>query len=320
MLTIFACPKPFKDPHISMIQRNAIVSWTLLEPRPEIILFGDEEGTEEICRELRLRYIPEIARNEFGTPLVNDIFEKAQQLATYDLLCYVNADIILMSDFIASIEKAVRTMQGQRFLIFGRRCNVDIAEALEFKAHWEEHIRAYVTQSRQSDHAGGVDYFVFPQGLWGEIPPLAIGRFWWDHWMLYRARVLRARLINATPVVIVVHQNHSYSKSIGIGKGEFWGSIEAQRNSKLAGGFRHVYTLSDATHMLCEEGLKKVSFINRVAACGFRLRFGLRICAIHPRSINLYPYSYPLILFDNAATKCLKMVRFIGKLIKFALS
>jgi hypothetical protein len=318
MLTIFACPKPFKDPHISIIQRNAITSWTLLKPRPEIILFGDEEGTEEICQELGLRHIPEIARNEFGTPLINYIFKKAQHLATNNLLCYVNADIILMSDFIASVEKAVQTMQGQRFLIVGRRINVDITGALEFEGHWEEDIRAYVTQIRKLDHGGGIDYFVFPQGLWGEIPPLAIGRFWWDHWMLYRARVLRARLINATPIVMVVHQNHNYSKSIG--KGEFLGSVEAQRNCKLAGGFRHVYTLSDATHVLSEEGQKKVSFINRVAAYGFRLRFGLRTCAIHPRSINLSPYSYPLILFDNGVTRCLKVVRLIGKLIKFALS
>lgn len=46
MLTIFSYPKPFKG-HIDVIQRNAINSWTLLNPKPEIILACDEEGTKE---------------------------------------------------------------------------------------------------------------------------------------------------------------------------------------------------------------------------------------------------------------------------------
>jgi len=44
MLTLFALPKPFRGRN-GIIQQNAIRSWTLLEPTPEIILFGDEFGT-----------------------------------------------------------------------------------------------------------------------------------------------------------------------------------------------------------------------------------------------------------------------------------
>ena len=54
MLTIFAIPKAFRG-HTATIQRNAITSWTMLHPRPEILLFGNESGTEEICRELEAR-------------------------------------------------------------------------------------------------------------------------------------------------------------------------------------------------------------------------------------------------------------------------
>ena len=42
MLTIFSCPKPFRG-HFGMIQRNAIRSWTLLKPTPDVILIGDEK-------------------------------------------------------------------------------------------------------------------------------------------------------------------------------------------------------------------------------------------------------------------------------------
>ena len=62
MLTLFAIPKHFRG-HFATIQRNAITSWTRLTPRPEILLFGDEEGTGEIARELGLRHFPEVAHS-----------------------------------------------------------------------------------------------------------------------------------------------------------------------------------------------------------------------------------------------------------------
>ena len=65
MITLFTCPKPFRG-HIGIIQRNAIKSWTLLKPKPEIILIGDEEGILEVCKELDLIHIPTIEKNEFG--------------------------------------------------------------------------------------------------------------------------------------------------------------------------------------------------------------------------------------------------------------
>ena len=95
MLTLFCAPKAFIG-HFAIIQRNAIRSWTQLRPVCEIILLGNEEGIAELACELELRHIPEIPRNEFGTPLIDGIFETARSLATGDILGYVNADIILM--------------------------------------------------------------------------------------------------------------------------------------------------------------------------------------------------------------------------------
>ena len=86
-------------------QRNAILSWTRLTPRPDIFLFGDEEGAAEIARELGLRHFPEVARNEFGTPLIDDLFSKAEKNASTPLVGYVNSDIILTDDFSAALER-----------------------------------------------------------------------------------------------------------------------------------------------------------------------------------------------------------------------
>ena len=46
MLTIFSIPKPFIG-HVGVIQMNALRSWTFLDPKCEIVIFGDEPGIAE---------------------------------------------------------------------------------------------------------------------------------------------------------------------------------------------------------------------------------------------------------------------------------
>ena len=79
MLTIFTTAKPFRD-RIATIQRNALQSWTLLHPDVEVIVFGDDPGSAEACRDLGLRHEPQIDRTEFGSIRVDAMFARAQQL------------------------------------------------------------------------------------------------------------------------------------------------------------------------------------------------------------------------------------------------
>ena len=65
LITLFSAPKPFTNPHIATIQRNAIRSWTLL-PDVEVILFGEETGLAEAAKELGVKHIPSVACNESG--------------------------------------------------------------------------------------------------------------------------------------------------------------------------------------------------------------------------------------------------------------
>lgn len=244
MFTIFAIPKPFHE-HTAIIQRNAIRSWMLLRPACEIILFGDDEGTAETAEEFGVQYIPEIARNEYGTPLLNDLFDQAQHLARYDLLCYVNADIVLLSDFMRAVERVAR--RKRCFLMVGQRWDVDVRQPLDFGSLWEERLRISVAQGGQLHRWTGIDYFVFPRGLWGEMPPFAIGRTAWDNWLIYRARSQKAAVVDASRVVMAIHQNHDWSHIAG-GKHEAWKGPEARRNRDLAG--EGLCTLLDATWLL----------------------------------------------------------------------
>ena len=44
--------------------------------------------------------------------------------------------------------------------------------------------------------AFAIDYFVYPRGMFGEIPQFALGRWYWDQWLVYRARRLGGALID----------------------------------------------------------------------------------------------------------------------------
>src|SRR5271163_1824224 len=129
MLTLFTTAKPFKG-HSAIIQRNALKSWTLLHPDIEVILFGDEEGTADVARELGLVHEPNVERFEGKLPYVNFLFERAQQIARHDYLCYANCDMLLMQDFREAVEKAVGWQR--RFLLISRRWDTDITEPIDF--------------------------------------------------------------------------------------------------------------------------------------------------------------------------------------------
>src|SRR5215211_3527402 len=78
LITLFSAPKAFTDPHIAMIQRNAIKSWTLL-PDVDVILLGEETGLADAAKELGVRHLPNVARNESGIPLISSMFQLARE-------------------------------------------------------------------------------------------------------------------------------------------------------------------------------------------------------------------------------------------------
>ncbi|MFQ5890951.1 MAG: hypothetical protein ACE5JR_13045 [Gemmatimonadota bacterium] len=254
MVTIFAVPKPFVD-HIAIIQRNAIRSWMRLRPRPEIILCGDEEGMDDVRAEFGLRCIRTIERNEFGTPLLSSVFGEAQRAATHDLMCYVNADIMLMSDFGVAVRRIAEWRR--EFLIVSGRWDVDLGEVWLFGGEdWEQRLRDYVRRRGKPHSYTGIDLFAFRRGLWSRVPPFALGRTIWDGWLIYQSRASGVPVVDASAVVMAVHQNHEYPSYLG-GRKNIIKGVEGQRNLELAGGERYMFNLRDATHVLTAKGVRR---------------------------------------------------------------
>jgi hypothetical protein len=253
MLTLFAIPKPFRG-HIAVIQRNAIASWARLENGAQIILFGDEEGTAEVARQEGAGHVPDVGRNEHGTPLISALFERARELARHDVLCYVNSDIILLDDFLPAVAR-VRARK-RRFLMVGECWNLELTTPIAFDdPAWPAEIRRGVSESGVSRGTWYIDYFVFSRDLYDGIPPFAVGRAGFDNWLVWKARSLGVAVVNASQVVRAVHQQHDYSHVPG-GRDWSYNGPEAARNVALAGGREHLYRIDHASHVLTPRWLR----------------------------------------------------------------
>ncbi|MAT42543.1 MAG: hypothetical protein CL609_09395 [Anaerolineaceae bacterium] len=253
IITIFTTPKPFKDAHIRTIQTNAIRSWALLKPAVEVVLIGEEEGVAEAADQAGVLYLPEVKRNQQGTPLISSLFSTGASVNTSPLLAYVNADILLFDDFLSCAQEILS--QSQKFLIVGQRWDLNLTSLIDFSEGWQRRIKQQTQQEGWLHTRGGSDYFIYPRVCFQKIPDFAVGRAGWDNWMFYEARRQGWKTIDATPSIQIVHQNHDYSHLPG---GQTHYRLpETTENVRLAGGRRTIFTLMDVDYEFRDGIVKK---------------------------------------------------------------
>lgn len=259
MLTIFTIPKPF-DGHIGLIQRNAIKSWALLSPSVEIILIGDEPGVKETACEANLRHLPTIAKNKFGTPLLNDAFTLANKGARFNLLLYMNCDVILTQDLFGAIAR----LKGRTkpYAMIGGAWGLDIDFELTFGDNWEQELRSEARNKAKRRGANAIEYFLFTRGLWPDVPPFAVGRTRYDNWLMRQARKQSIPVIDASDSVLAIHQNHHYPKELSCKLSaepniSRWSNPELKENERLL-GLTYLFTTKHATHILSSNGVRRV--------------------------------------------------------------
>ncbi len=245
-LTIFSAPKPFTDPHIATIQRNAILSWTKL-PDTAVILLGQETGLAETAQELGVTHIQDVERSPSGAPLMNSMFALARKASPTPLYCIVNADILLFPEIV----EIARLIAGQRskFVLLGQRWDLDVETGLDFSGDYVSRLKKLVETQGTLHRPAGSDYFLFPAACYLDMPAFVIGRAGWDNWMIYHARKNKFPAVDATGQIQVIHQNHDYSHLPG-GQPHYH-HPETSQNIRLAGGRPMTrFTLLDADYRL----------------------------------------------------------------------
>jgi len=163
---------------------------------------------------------------------------------------------VLLDDFLRAVRRIAE--DPAPFLMAGRRWDVDIREPIDFRAvDWQARIDQLAKRTNHQRPAQWIDYFVFRRGLFEkQIPEFVVGRPGWDNWLLWHALRSGAKLVDASPVVRAVHQNHDYAYHPDGEKG-VWEGEEAQENYELLHDYREFRTLDDATDVLREDGLHK---------------------------------------------------------------
>ena len=247
IVTIFSAPKPFTG-HVGITQENAIRSWSLLRPKPKIILFSNDTDTLEVGRRLEVDLTRAVETNPQGTPLVSDMFSQAGALAADEVLVFVNSDIILTQRTIDAA--GIARQWSQRFLMVAQRHDVDVRSKIPFEDGWEERWVTDAIARGKLHSPGAIDWFVFPRGQYEDMPPFAIGRTAYDNWLLWKTAAMGVPLIDATGYVKLIHQNHDYQHS----KLDTWLGPEALANRKWIEHWTHYYTITHANWMLTGDG------------------------------------------------------------------
>lgn len=198
MITLFSHPKPF-TPEFRKIQHAAIKSWKSLEGC-EIVLLGDDEGIAEAARKLQVGHISKIEKNEWGTPLVSDIFANIRQQCHTELACFINTDIILDQSFIQTVKQCSKTF-AEEWLLIGRRENIETESLDSFE------MSDIQTAPRQFYGNDGIDYFVFPRHTFQFVHPFALGKFVWDQYLVGQVFRRGIPCIDGSKTVTALHLN-----------------------------------------------------------------------------------------------------------------
>jgi hypothetical protein len=214
MITIFTtCLPSSARKGADTMQANAIGSWTWLDPRPEILILGDDEGAADLALRFRCRVIPEVERNEHGTPLLSSMYSLAEKHANpfSQVLCWANSDVIFHQDLATALLKCAGRFE--RFAMTGSRWREWYEWfPLDFGSrNWRRTLR-----SCKLGPAAPVclDYLGFSRGLYLEDapPPLAVGRFYLNAWFYRSAMQRGVSVVDASDVVMPIHPSHRKRK------------------------------------------------------------------------------------------------------------
>jgi hypothetical protein len=264
VLTIFSIPKAFIG-HTGVIQRNALRSWSMLGAEVEVLLFGDEHGTMEAANQFGATHGGSLPVSDLGTPRLDAAFRQAHRVAHNDILCYLNSDIILLSYFLDAVKKL--DQRFSQFLAVGQRWNLDITEDIESDNFFFRRIDRLCASTGNLESPAAMDFFIFRRHPQFSMPPFIVGRPVWDNWMIASALRRRLSLVDLTPFIKVVHQNHDYSH-IPKATGKQWQGPEAEFNLQSAwaceGQFLpQLFTASTAPWCLTPDGFRKRPFMER---------------------------------------------------------
>jgi len=247
MLTIISTCAPFSRSNATaMKQINALKSWALLKPRPEVVILGNEDGVDRIARSFGYKNVIGVDRNgQSGMPYTYSIFRLGIYNASNPYVAYVNADIILTQSFVDGLMSVKE--QLDEFVMSGQRWKwvKEHHRYLDFKEGWKDKV---LSECPKLSPPVCMDYFVFPKSVYKgvEFPPLihALGGF--DPFLTGSALERGVPVVDCTEDVDVIHHDHPrwwtavpgavHNRAIIMDNKERWNKWLVHATHKLSGG------------------------------------------------------------------------------------
>lgn len=160
-LIIFTTCKPFIGDD-KWRQEQAIKSWTEINMDKIIIIFGIDEGVEEICNKYNLVHIKDI-KCVHGVPYVNDLFSISSDYANDDdILLWTNSDMIYFNEDIIKTINAFKKYKEENniknYMIVGQRhdwCNTKILD------HFDKD--KFIANSEKCEQTNAIKYLDHPK-------------------------------------------------------------------------------------------------------------------------------------------------------------
>jgi len=200
MITLYSTFKRFTHPRFAKVQTDALLSWQKLDPKPEIIIIGNDPGTAQACRQNGFIHIPEVECSETGTPVCIDFIRQAEKRASNDIMLLCSGDIFITQDTIEAA-KAI-SKQMDEFCVVPRKKFVDIENGVP--------VRDVIcgTGTPWATWQGG-DYYLHSKGIFEGMPNFLVGRHYVERWM-YRWLCNKNALIDGTLAITCLHQKHPH--------------------------------------------------------------------------------------------------------------
>ena len=135
----------------------------------------------------------------------------------------------------------------------GRRFNLDLDSLVDFQSSDVNDDFFEMAEAEAVEFVMTSDYFIFRRNEFPKLPPFAVGRPYWDNWMVYAGRMASLPVVDVTQAVFAVHQNHGHAHIQQVREREYYGP-EGDQNLELL-GIENAFSLHDVTQIMDPENV-----------------------------------------------------------------
>ncbi|MEK8016659.1 MAG: glycosyltransferase, partial [Candidatus Parabeggiatoa sp.] len=191
-----------------LMQWQAIKSWTLLNPKPDIFLLGNAPGVAAIANELGLYHLPNVDQNAS----ISEIAKWLDRLINNTILVYINPSVILTESFTQTIQEVYKNQE--HFLLTGQSRTIQTEGVIDFNDNqWQHQLR--VMADKQGMPQGQLQniYLVFTKQLLKQLWVLDPNvESTWEQQLFYAALQKYYPIIDGSPIITAFLQTPKHSK------------------------------------------------------------------------------------------------------------